>query len=458
MVKRVRTVLYTLVTPPCSNPADVEKELHAMGKAVVPILRSLDYGFDASAQIEVMARVRFRLNDKSVSRWLADLASGSNTLITRTTAYRCLEEFGTIYGLAGLLDGRTEESPSVRRCANRAIVAVLKRSDTPEAYRVVRSRLTSGDGAPRINVITSVAKANSILGLKLLCELLGDDRVRNRLLLFAIATMSVRPAGDEPAGLIRPFLESDDPKARQGAIEALASLCDEASAEKLIASLRDENPEVGAAAHAALKELSFSNLPAKEGPWRDWLEVERAWWSGKGLELKENLWGSDRERVIQAVGQFARHPLFRGHIGGRVEVLSSATDPVIRDAAKKASARLRLQGRAALRKKRDEARRSRPRTAARPSPTGRAPVQVAGAGRNGYLYLLLLGIPVCLLLLMRVCNFSPLEWVRARTRKGPMIVKLDRENATPEPDPERKTHPDISQEELFYRSARNRQG
>jgi hypothetical protein len=323
---------------------------------------------------------------------------------------------------------------------------MLRRSEQAEAYAHVGRKLAACDGSLEERILRAVVLADSPLGLEVLCTLVGEDRERNLRLLAAISDMEASPRNGDAADCLRPLLDSEDPEILVAVISVLAALGEDSVAEKLVELMALEDRTVREAAHDALCRLAMVDLPANGEAWRKWLGGERKWWKEQGQHSVQDLWGSDRRKILDAIFESTRHPLFRISCAGRLEVLGGSPDPLVREAAARARRTLMLVKPPAAEKPGQSARTGVPAVAAapapRPSPRRKPPLDPGGGGN---FYLLVFGIPVCLGLAVLVGKRSLIERFRRRT-EGPMSITLkgrgDQKAA------------DVSPEELFYRSKR----
>jgi len=431
--RRVLAVCNSLVADPPADPDAVADQLAGIGSSIMPILMTLEASLDTPVQVEVMASVRSRLKDPNLSVWLAQLASNAKAEETRIAAYAGLEAYGTRSGLETLLRSLPGNTPAVKRQADRALLAVLRRADDADSYSLVARALGDFPDDDRARVISAVARADSERGMTLLGGLVGRYPNVNLSILAGLSGMTSRPVDSMLVENIRPLLSDESGNLRREAISALGNLHDADSVDEFIALLGGEHAGVAGNAHWALRRLSGLKLPRDPLRWKMWLTAERSWWEAEGSRLQNALDQGDEALILRALHEASLHPLFQEEFADLIGEYADALDPKVKAAAKLAQSLLGLGG---------GPRRAAGSSAALASlrPASRDDViavmtpirkrkETPPPAEGSNLLLLLCGLPVCLALLIKVSGLAPMsrlrEWLSGRNeQRGLVELKL----------------------------------
>lgn len=367
-----------------------------------------------------------------LSSWLLRLASTGESEESRIEAYEGLENSGGRESLLPLLEALAGDPPGVKRQADRTLLAVLRRVGDPAGYALVENSLRGLATEERARVAAAVAKADSPLGLELLGRLVGQYPDISLTVLSGIAGMKCRPDNGNLAASIRPLMLSESSNLRREAISALGNLHDADSVEEFLALLSGEQAGVAGNAHWALRRLSDLNLPPDPVRWNMWLSSERSWWESEGKRFLSELAEGSEEQILRALHHAALHPLYRAEFEQLLNEHATSSNPEIRAAANRALLALRLRdgdaatitgGGAMVTMKSI----SRAEAHAVTGMTLKPVKQPEPRGSN--LCLILLGLPLCLTLLLKVSGLAPVmrfrSWLhRSGTERGPVTMKL----------------------------------
>jgi HEAT repeat protein len=380
----------------------------------------------------------------SVHALLKSAATAPETQ-SRVEAYRLLEDYGDREILGALIESLSSNPPEAKRPAERALVAVLRRSDDPESYLEIERRLGTLADEERARLVASVADADCSRGVTLLGNLIGRYREVDLAVLSGLARMTAKSEDPRLAETLCGLLESESSNLRREAISALGQLHHEASAEDFVRLLGGDHRGVAGNAHWALRRLSRLNLPPDPIRWNMWLGGERSWWEKNSEELLAILASGDKEALLRALHDLAMHPLYRAKFEEALRVLATDSDAEIRNAAKRALSELGLADDSAETMIRMEvgtvsmrpATDAEIKTVTAPLPPRKRP---DSKSTSVTFLFLALGLPLCLTLFLKVGGFAPLRRIRSWWAedqiRGPAVVKL-----TPRPDAMRRTVP-----------------
>jgi HEAT repeat protein len=430
--RRARTLVEKLATDPLADADATARELIDPGPALLPSLRAMEETMNAPAQIEVMAAVRHRQQDPELSTWLTRLASGGESEESRGAAYAALESCGDRDCLASFIAALPGTPPALKRQADRALTAVLRRSDDSASYTLVEGSLAGLADEDRARVAGCVARADSPRGMELLGRLLGRHPDIQLAILSGLAGMKSRPRDGSLADSMRHLLSSEQSNLRREAVSALGNLQDAESVEEILSLLGGEHSGVAGNAHFALKRLSGLDLPRDPVRWKMWLAAERAWWEEEGRRLLAALEEGDPLLLLRALHEASLHPLYQAKFAPLLEEYAESPDPEIQAAA------LLALGRLGFGSAPPPACSGGAMASVRPLPAGEALALLATDRREGEappppgdsnLALFLLGLPVCLTLLLKVSGVGPVAQVRSWFRRGgdrpgPMTIRL----------------------------------
>lgn len=432
---RAKTLLESLAANPAANGDAITKELLGYGAPLLPTLKALERAMVTPSQIEVMAIVRNQFEDPGLSTWLASVATSAESEDARIAAYQALEISGDRECLSLLLGSLPGNPPTVKRHADRAVVAVLRRSDDNASYAVVEKSLPDLTDEDRARIAACVAKADSPRGIGLLGRLLGQYGNIELTILSGLAGMKTRPADGSLAVRIRPLLSSENSNLRREALSALGKLHDGESVEDFLGLLGGEHAGVAGNAHWALRRVSGLNLPRDPVRWKLWLTAERSWWEEEGRHLLSALREGADEQVLRALHQASLHRLYREEFEPFLLEYAESSDPEFRAAAVLALDRLGLGNGPA-----PAIRGSGSITSLTPIPASEALAMLVPLSKHeqeqedppeegSTLFLFLLGVPVCLSLLMKVSGIVSVDRLRSwfagsATDQGPVTIKL----------------------------------
>ena len=213
--------------------------------------------------------------------------------------------------VVGEISRQDRASPVVSGSIRLALAQVLDRS--PESSLNELQKLWSRcDPSFKETVIRCVAERGDAESLVFLCDRYGEDSHNDELLLAEIVRLA-RNADAEGTGhalqAVREALDGDVALRRLGA-QAVATLRDFDSFERLVPLLEDQDHGVRRVALDSLRQLSGRRYGAEASPWWEYTEKEKQWFLEEGSGVLERL-GSDRpEQLIETLRTVVCHRLF----------------------------------------------------------------------------------------------------------------------------------------------------
>jgi HEAT repeat protein len=196
-----------------------------------------------------------------------------------------------------------------------AATEILKRDEI--APRTAHDLLRAEPESVRWSLGRALANAASEPALEVLAAELGahpeDDVFVLDLLTRSCA--SIRSPIPESIVLpVRPYLGRGEPACAAGAARCLGAMEDAGSLEELIGLLRNGDPLVVPAAHAALVSITNVGLLPDAGRWEHWLAEETAWFRDEFPGLCLDLHSESAAVAFQAISRMAAHPAYRREI------------------------------------------------------------------------------------------------------------------------------------------------
>lgn len=172
--------------------------------------------------------------------------------------------------------------------------------------------------ALRAVVARVVARAAGEEAAGLLAAQLGSVGVEaDALLLLEIGACASRTHGSEDELVlerVRGLLGHPDPRLATLACAALDKLRDHEAVPDLIVLLGDDDPNLRARAHAALRSLTGLALPAEAQAWMEWLDPALAWWDERAEPCRVALVSGSAAEAAAAVQECAGQRLFLGRV------------------------------------------------------------------------------------------------------------------------------------------------
>jgi hypothetical protein len=128
------------------------------------------------------------------------------------------------------------------------------------------------------------------------------------------------------AGVVRPYLEQQDPDIAAAAARALGVLEDHDALGPLIACLAHEQAAVREAAHDALRALTGLSLPLDAARWRRWHDAESTWRERRAPAAIAKLNSPDRAERAAALQEIGRRRIDRHALAHDVAALLDSAD------------------------------------------------------------------------------------------------------------------------------------
>jgi HEAT repeat protein len=117
----------------------------------------------------------------------------------------------------------------------------------------------------------------------------------------------------------------------RAAAECLGRIEDFDSVSELTELLEHPHPDVGRAAHEALKTITGANLRPDAELWRSWLVAEAEWFAASEARIAADLDGSNPVKKMAAIAELAGHPLHRRETARLLaRTLPHETDELVR--------------------------------------------------------------------------------------------------------------------------------
>lgn len=225
-------------------------------------------------------------------------------------------------------------SPALQRELEETMVVLLSRK--PRAAEQLGGHLRGAGPGALAPVSIALGRTGGESSLSVLRDLLREHRDLGAVLLPQVRRV-VRslPARDhaELRSEVRRFLEDGDLQSMRAASVLAADLEDEEALPRLLQLLDFEGTPAHASALSALNRLAGQDLGRDPGQWRGWYAKELAWWDEQLPSVLAELNARSAPRVLPALGELARHPLFRRALTEEVTRALDYPDPRVREAA-----------------------------------------------------------------------------------------------------------------------------
>ena len=191
------------------------------------------------------------------------------TPLIHAAAAAALGQLGDPHATAGLLAALSDDVAAVRTAAARALAQLPP--DASESAVLTRALfdMRSTDGADRQAVLAALLRLHDKdAGAAITIAVEREPKLH-------MAWLAEQHTPRAACLLIRLLHDEPDPAARAEAAATLAALKDPLATPHLIFALRDEAPEVRAAAQAALKTLTAQDFGADHPRWVTWWLAEQ---------------------------------------------------------------------------------------------------------------------------------------------------------------------------------------
>jgi hypothetical protein len=321
------------------------EHLVRLGPETSGVLLALRDEIRRDEQIRVAAEALARLECDKLEPYLLATLQRAERPGTRRAVYAILAAHGTPFSFPHLARLMDANPPKLKRPADDAFTAILRRHGTRPAHREAWAAGVGRTPETRARIVSCLSASAAAAALAVLEVQLGENPSLDPAILCGIARLV--NAGHPLASLsaIRSLLDHDDSRLRREAALILGIVHDSESLPALIEMLEESDIGVRANVHWTLRNISGLELEPVPQRWKLWLDEERAWWRAEGLDLLAQLDSPDDEEVVKAIGRLTRHPAWRHRYESRLALLSRQGDDLVGRAAKGALGRLSDPGR-----------------------------------------------------------------------------------------------------------------
>ncbi|MBK7643858.1 MAG: HEAT repeat domain-containing protein [Planctomycetes bacterium] len=296
---------------------------------------------ERAGEAALLSAALLQLPADSVTLALQLQCGGRSELPLRLVGLHLLAEVGRGRGvfpcwleLAGGIEELHLQRAYVRAQLEEALSCGLARS--PESFEALAKSTRTLERRLLPAVVNACAQAAQRQGMDVLWNLRGRDRELDLALLERLPELGAASLGalDElQLAWLGSFLADEDPLVRSNALLAFGRVCDPTHAQALCDALADPDGRVVQAALWALKRVSGGQLFVERADWESWLRSEVAWSDAERPLEMQALESPDPARVVEALRELTRHPLYRHESAGAVSRLLVHEDPALLCAA-----------------------------------------------------------------------------------------------------------------------------
>jgi len=235
--------------------------------------------------------------------------------------------------------GDTPPSPTLLESLSRSLLAIVSRE--PASLRDLQSYFEDVGPGVQTAIVSAIRTGAGPRAPAVLAGLLGKAGPDSDALLLAEIGEAARNGWEEDllaCERVRAYLGNPDKRLAVLACACVRKLADDRAVPDLIVLLCDDDPNVRAATHAALVELTRTSLAPEPEPWTSWLDDGLSWWDERADACRAALVSGTATEAAEALAEVARQRLFAHDVVKLLGLALHRAEPDLAEMACKALA------------------------------------------------------------------------------------------------------------------------